>query len=186
MVKEKRSFVFLAEGFEEIEAIATIDILKRAEVDVVSVSVGSTLEVTGAHGITVKADALFEEEVFLDAQCLILPGGMPGTTNLEAHRGLNKLLVEQNKKGGLIAAICAAPMILGKNYLLRNHDAICYPGFESHLDSAFISKLSTVKSGNIITAKSAGVVFDFALMIVHALKGDEAVEQLKQTLYFKE
>ena len=146
-------FLFLADGFEEIEAVTTIDVLRRGGVEVQVVSIGDDLVITGAHHIAVKADVLFGDVDFKDAKLLILPGGMPGTTNLGNHAGLTKLLLNQNKKGGLIAAICAAPSILGKLHLLRNQTAVVYPGFEEYLSEAYIGKENVVTSCNILTAR---------------------------------
>ncbi|MDO9153398.1 MAG: DJ-1/PfpI family protein, partial [Paludibacter sp.] len=121
-------FLFLADGFEEIEAIAPIDIFRRAEIDLITVSVKNELAVTGAHGVTVLADTLFDEVDFSGNDLLFLPGGMPGTTNLDHHAGLKNLIESQTTQNKMIAAICAAPSILGKMKLLKGKEAICYPG----------------------------------------------------------
>lgn len=171
-------YLFLAEGFEEIEAIAPIDVFRRAELDVTTVSVSGDQLVTGAHGITVAADALFEE-LSLDGDFLIfLPGGMPGTLNLEVHEGLRGLIAQQAGAGNTIAAICAAPSILGKMGILKGKEAICYPGFESYLHGAIVSTETVVQSGNVFTAKGPGVAVDFALKLVGALKSEEVASQV--------
>jgi 4-methyl-5(b-hydroxyethyl)-thiazole monophosphate biosynthesis len=172
------AYLFLANGFEEIEAIAPIDILRRANINIQTVSISNTKEVTGAHGIIIHADLLFTGTHFSINEMLILPGGMPGTKNLDAHQGLKKILSEQSEKGGKIAAICAAPSILGKMGLLKGKEAICYPGFEEALSGVVISKSLVVKSGNIITAKGAGVAVEFALKIVEELKGKSESERI--------
>lgn len=176
------TYLFLAEGFEEIEAISTIDILRRANVDLKTISIGATLEVTGAHGITIKADNLFDEIDFSNNEMLILPGGMPGTKNLELHLGLQKTLLLQFNNNKLIAAICAAPSILGKLGMLKGKEAICYPGFESYLSDALLSSKAVVQSGNVITAKGAGVAIEFALKIVSCLKGETIANDISSSI----
>lgn len=175
-------FVFLAEGFEEIEAIAPIDIFKRANIVVETISISDKLEVCGAHGITVLADKLFSEADFNNNDLLFLPGGMPGTKNLDAHEGLKKLINVQVGTNKPVAAICAAPSILGKMGLLNGKEAICYPGFESQLLGATISKNRMVKSGNIFTAKGAGVSIPFAISIVAELISKEVADKIAETI----
>lgn len=175
-------FVFLAEGFEEIEAITPIDILKRAEIELTTVSITNSKVVCGAHNISVVADLLFAEADFSTNDLLLLPGGMPGTLNLEAHEGLKNLLLLQAAKGKYIAAICAAPSILGKLNLLQAKEAICYPGFEKHLLGAKLSEKQVVISGNIITAMGAGVALEFALKLVEVLKGKEMASSIAKTI----
>jgi len=173
-----RILLFLAEGFEEIEAVAPIDVFRRAGIDVTTVSVSDKLTVTGAHGIGVNADVIFEKADLCGDFLIYLPGGMPGTTNLDNHTGLKKLIEKQAAKGATIAAICAAPSILGKMGLLKEKEAICYPGFESFLTDAKISSSTIVKSGNILTAKGPGVAIPFALKIVEELKGKDTAQQV--------
>jgi 4-methyl-5(b-hydroxyethyl)-thiazole monophosphate biosynthesis len=173
-----RILLFLAEGFEEIEAVAPIDVFRRAGIDVTTVSVSDKLTVTGAHGIGVNADVIFEKADLSGDFLIYLPGGMPGTTNLDNHTGLKKLIEKQAAKGATIAAICAAPSILGKMGLLKEKEAICYPGFESFLTDAKISSSTIVKSGNILTAKGPGVAIPFALKIVEELKGKDTAQQI--------
>ena len=175
-------FVFLADGFEEIEAIAAIDIFRRAEIKVTTVSVSTSLIVIGAHDVKVYADSLFSDIQFSSDSLLYLPGGMPGTTNLDNHEGLKSLIKRHATDGGLIAAICAAPSILGKMNLLKAKEAICYPGFESTLKNAVISQSKISKSGNIFTAKAAGVAVQFALKIVEELKGKELAFEIKESI----
>ncbi len=179
-----KAFVFLADGFEEIEAIAPIDILRRADIEVMTVSVSTDKTVRGAHGISVIADQLFSEADFSIMDLLILPGGMPGTANLDAHSGLKNLIrkhLEQNKKTG---AICAAPSILGKIGLLEGKEAICYPGFENQLLGATLSDKKVVKSGEIITAKGAGVALEFAFKLVEELKGKGVANRVSDSICF--
>lgn len=173
-------YLFLADGFEEIEAIAPVDIFRRAGIEVVTVSVNQKTIVTGAHAIPVMADKIFEETEFTGDYTLFLPGGLPGTYNLDAHKGLHALLEKQAAEGKNIAAICAAPSILGKKGLLRGREAICYPGFEDKLEGATISEETMVKAGNIFTAKAAGVAVHFALAIVAELKGVDVAAKIQQ------
>ena len=126
-------FVLLADGFEEIEALAPVDILRRGGQDVFTASINGTLWVTSSHGITVKADILFEEAPLEQADMLLLPGGMPGSKNLDEHKGVRQALLAQDRREGHIGAICAAPMVLGHLGLLKGRRATCSPGFESHL-----------------------------------------------------
>ncbi len=180
----KKVFLFLAEGFEEIEAIAPIDILRRAEIPTVTVSITEKREVVGAHGITVLADQLFDETDFSESDFLILPGGLNGMLNLKSHRQLAKLLQQQNKQQNRVAAICAAPSILGELGVLQNREAICYPGFEENLKGAKISSSSVVTDENITTAKGPGVAIDFSLKIVEILKGKEVAEKVASDMIY--
>jgi 4-methyl-5(b-hydroxyethyl)-thiazole monophosphate biosynthesis len=178
-------YLFLAEGFEEIEAIAPIDIFRRAGLIVTTVSISDEKAVTGAHGITVLADSIFEQTNFVEDSMLFLPGGLPGTTNLDNHSGLKTLIQIQSDKGNKMAAICAAPSIFGKMGLLADKEAICYPGFENQLQKATLSTSDTIRSGNIFTAKAAGSAMDFTLMIVSDLKGKEVAEAIRASMFIK-
>lgn len=175
-------YLFLAEGFEEIEAVAPMDIFRRASLEMVTVSVTGDLLVCGAHGICVKADKLFEDVAFEGEYLIYLPGGMPGTTNLDNHAGLKSLIASQVERGQQVAAICAAPSILGKMGYLQNKEAICYPGFEGLLKGATISEHKVVKSGNIFTAKGPGVAMSFALRLVEEIKGKQVADQVADAL----
>ena len=177
----KKVFIFLADGFEEIEAIAPIDILRRAELDVVTVSISDSKTVTGAHGIKVEADQLFTETTFGENDYYVLPGGYDGMLNLSAHQGVNELLKKQHSEGKKLAAICASPSVLGKLGILEGKEAICYPGFEGKLTGAVISKKSVVEDGNVITGKGPGVAVQFALKIVESLKGRETASQVSDS-----
>jgi 4-methyl-5(b-hydroxyethyl)-thiazole monophosphate biosynthesis len=177
------AYIFLADGFEEIEAITPIDILRRAGIETVTVSISESLRVVGAHHIAVEADCLFSSCDFTQADALILPGGLPGTTNLGAHQPLLDLLKRHHDAEKLTAAICAAPSILGKLNLLDGKEAICYPSFEKALHAATISGSKVVRSGNIITAKAAGVATEFALELVATLKGTEEAQKIAQAIH---
>ena len=172
-------YMFLAEGFEEIEALCPLDLLRRAGVEITTVGVGSKT-VMGAHGIGVVADMTEDELYDFSADMIILPGGMPGTLNLNASDKVHKAIGEAVKNGSYIAAICAAPSILGELGLLRGKEAICYPGFEKKLDGAKISKKRVVADGKIITAAGMGVALDFGLALVELLCGKEEAEALRK------
>lgn len=169
----KRAVVCLAEGFEEIEAIGSIDILRRAGIDTVVVSVSGNLSVTGAHAITVKADQMVEKTDFSGVDMIVLPGGMPGAKHLKEHELLREKLLAFHQNGKFIAAICAAPMVLGDLGILENRKATCYPGFENQLKSAILTPDAVVEDRHVITGKGPGLVFDFALKLVEKLSGKE-------------
>ncbi|MDD6728902.1 MAG: DJ-1/PfpI family protein [Eubacteriales bacterium] len=174
-------YLFLADGFETIEALAVVDMLRRAKIDVKTVGVtGKTVQ--SAQKITVTADITVDEFEPLDLDAVVLPGGMPGTLNLEAN-GVVQQAVDyavDNKK--LVCAICAAPSILGHKGLLKGREAICFPGFEEDLTGAKLSEKFVVTDGNFITAKGAGVAVDFGLEIVKQLAGEELSQKIRETI----
>jgi 4-methyl-5(b-hydroxyethyl)-thiazole monophosphate biosynthesis len=178
-------FIFLAEGFEETEAIGTIDVLRRGDLEVTTVSVTGKNAVTGAHGIPVVADKLFAETDFSGGQMLVFPGGMPGAGNLNAHEGLKALIQQYHVENKKLSAICAAPLILGGLGLLRGKKATAYPGFENTLQGAQVVGDKVVKAGNIITGKGPGFVFDFALAIVAELQGQDKADEVAAGLLLK-
>lgn len=174
----KKAFLFLANGFEEIEALGTVDILRRSGVNVKTVSISDTKEVIGAHQITVLADVLLNEADFSEGDAFILPGGMPGATNLDASVALKNMLVEKYNNGKLIAAICAAPLVLGGLGFLKGRKATAYPGFESKLIGADATGASVEVDGNVITGKGPALVFDFGLALVTYLRGKDVAEEV--------
>ena len=178
----KLIYCFLADGFEEVEAISPIDMLRRAGAEVKTVGVTGKI-VTGAHGIPVEAD-ITEDEISLDAgvQAVILPGGMPGTLNLEKSETVKEAVRFAAGNGKLVCAICAAPSILGHMGLLDGKEAIAYPGFEKDLIGASVSDKYVVRDGTFITAKGAGVAVDFGLEIVCALFGKEASDNIRKSI----
>ena len=173
-------YIFLAEGFEEIEALAPLDLLRRAGVEVRTVGVGSRT-VVGSHSIPVVADMLDTELRDDSPEMIILPGGMPGTLNLNASEIVHKAIRNAVDSGAYICAICAAPLILGRLGLLSGKEAICYPGFEDELVGAKISEKTVAVDGKIITAKGMGAAIDFGLTLVATLKGNEIAENLRKT-----
>ncbi len=179
-------YLMLADGFEEIEALTPLDILRRAEIEVQTVGVtGQT--VTGAHSIPVKADITIKEINLQEITAIILPGGMPGTLNLKADKTVEKAIITAFENGKLIAAICAAPSILGSLGLLKNKTATCFPGFENELIGAEINRDDfVVKCDNFITAAGAGVASEFGFSIVDYLLGSTKKSQdLKNTMQYK-
>ncbi len=172
----KESYVFLADGFEEIEALSVIDILRRAEIPVKTVSITSSLQVHGAHGVTVNADVLYDNTLFADPLWLILPGGLPGATNLYEFAPLQGLLEQQKASAeGRIAAICAAPAeVLGRMGLLKGEKATCYPGFEEKLNCEAVDE-PVVVSGKFVTGNGPGNAIPWALKIVEETLGHEAM-----------
>ena len=176
----KDAFVFLAAGFEEIEAITVIDVLRRAGMNVQTVSITSALQVKGAHGVTVNADLLFDNTLFSNPDWLILPGGMPGATNLYEFGPLQGLLKSQyESKEGRIAAICAAPaVVLGQLGLLKGQKATCYPGFENLIENAEIIDAPVVVSNKFVTGNGPAYALPWALTIVMEALGQEAAAKV--------
>lgn len=181
-----KSYLFLAPGFEEIEALATVDILRRAGMDVVTVSVDDDLVVAGAHKIPVTADASINEIEPSTGGWLILPGGMPGATNLAACERLNTMLRTHHAAGGSIAAICASPaVVLYPLGLLDGIEATCYPGFEDSMPRARVKEDGVVATSSIITGRGPGFTPQFALAIVSATLGIEAVDRVATGMLLK-
>ena len=180
----KQVYLFLAEGFETIEALTVVDILRRAGIPITTVSITDNKEVISAHKIKVEADDVFAACDFSDASMLVLPGGMPGTTNLEAHAGLSALIDQAHEKGVKLAAICAAPSILGKKGFLKGKNATAFPGFDSKLLEANVKDQKVVTDGDIITARGMGVTIDFALEIVKELGYAEEAEKVGTAIQF--
>ena len=177
-------YVFFANGFEEIEALTVVDMLRRAEVETVMVSIMPEKTVLGAHNIPVVADGLFEDYNYSDGDMLVLPGGMPGTNNLMAHEGLRDELFVYCDAQKYMAAICAAPSVLGMNGMLRGKKATCYPGFEDKLLGAEVTKERVVTDGNIITSKGMGTAIDFAAAMIEVLCGEEVAQNVLKTVQY--
>jgi len=175
--------IHLANGFEEIEALAVVDILRRAEIATEIVSITGQKEVTGAHDITVIADSLFEEVNYEEVKMILLPGGMPGSRNLDQHQGLRNQIKNFHTNGKPLGAICAAPLVLGSAGVLKGKAATCYPGFEKELPGAKVSGQPIIRDGNIITGKGAGYAMHFALEIVKILKDNATAEHIKNAMF---
>lgn len=177
-------YLFLAEGFEEIEGLTVVDMLRRAEIEITTVSITGNLLVAGGHRIKVEADGIFEDYDYEKAELLVLPGGMPGTKNLAAHEGLVNLLKKFRNEDKALAAICAAPSILGENGLLEGKKVTCFPGYEDKLIGAAITGLKAVTDGNIITGKGMGTAIDFSLEIIRFIKDKETAEKIGKTIQY--
>lgn len=182
----KQVEIFLADGFEEIEALTVVDVLRRAGISVEMVSVTKSLSVKGSHGISVMADILFEDMDVLKADMLVLPGGMPGTLHLGSHEGLATLLKEWNKKKQYIGAICAAPSVLGKLGILDKKEACCYPSFEDKLTGAKVVFTPVACAENIITSRGMGTAIPFALQLTTVLCGQEKAQEISKSILFSE
>lgn len=174
-------FMFFAPGFEEVEAIATLDVIRRANIEIEAVGINSK-SVTGSHGITVVTDKTADEISFEKLEGVILPGGMPGTTNLMADEKVNSAIDFCTENNKLICAICAAPMILGRKGILEGKNATCFPGFEEELSGANATGEFVVADGNVITGKGMGSAVNFGLEIVKHIKGSDFAENLRSTL----
>lgn len=182
----KKAYLFYAEGFEEVEALTVVDLLRRGKVDCVTVSISGDYDVTGSHGITIRADRLFDEQALDDADMLILPGGMPGTNNLKAHTGLDALICEYDKAGKYLAAVCAAPTVYGEKGLLEGKNATCYPGLEDGLKGANAKTDSVVHDGQYITSRGMGTCIDFGLKLLSLLENSETADAIgKAVVYYK-
>ena len=175
-------YLFLADDFEEIEALTVVDVLRRANLQVRTISVTDSLTVRGAHGIPVVSDALFSNCSFEKVKALVLPGGMPGAETLGKHKGLTELLKKHADTEAVIAAICAAPMVLGQLGLLNGKKAVVYPGFESKLEGARVQKDLVVVDGNTITGKGPAAALPFAFALVEKLVGKDTVNQLHKDM----
>lgn len=169
-------YQFFADGFEDIEALIPLDIMRRGGVEFITVSINGSEEVTSAHGVTIKTDMTFEKGNFDDADLLMLPGGMPGAENLNRHEGVKKAILAQAGRGKLVAAICAAPMVLGGLGLLDGRRATCYPGFEQYLKGAeYTGELYTV-DGNIVTGEGPAAALPYAYKLLSMLKDSNTAD----------
>lgn len=187
-MERKTALLFLADGFEVIEALTVVDLLRRADVPVKTVSIMEKKEVVSSHSVTVTADQLYEEADFSDASMLILPGGMPGTKNLEAFGPLMARLDEWNEAGRDIAAICAAPSIFAHRGYLKGKDACSYPTFEEHLaeGGAHVNHNEVTVSGHMIMARGMGCAIPFGLAIVERLADRESAEKIKIGIVYEQ
>ncbi len=178
METNKRAAIFLAEGFEEVEALTTVDLLRRVDIYVDMISISNDFMVLGAHGICVKADLLIENLKQEQYDVMILPGGMPGTKNLGEHEKLMQIIKNHCEKEKLTAAICAAPSLLGKLDLLKNKNACCYPGWEKFLSGATVSERPVEISLPVITSRGLGTAIPFSLAIIETLLSKEQASKL--------
>ena len=176
--------VFMADGTEEIEALTVVDLLRRAGISVETVSISDEPYITGSHNIKVGVDTGISSVSIDDACMIVLPGGMPGTLNLGADTTVTKTIREFAAKGKLVAAICAAPSVLGENHILEGKKATCHPGFEEKLLGAEWSKQPVVVDGNVITSRGMGTAIAFGLEIVRYFTDDAKVDHIRQGLVY--
>ncbi len=177
----KKVLLFFANGTEEIEALTAVDLLRRAGAQVTVAGVGGT-ELTGSHGIRVTADIEENEIPSFDYDMVVVPGGMPGTNHMDASEIVDKALSAVHNRGGFLAAICAAPLVLGKRGYLSGKKAICYPGFEPYLTGAILSEMRVCRDGCVITAAGAGAATDFALALIDALFGADKASEIRRSI----
>ena len=177
--------IFMADGCEEIEGLTVVDVVRRAKMDIVTISITGKKEVTGSHNVTFLADALASEVNYEELDGIVLPGGMPGTLNLGADETVNKVIREFAAAGKMVGAICAAPSVLGAAGILEGKHATCHPGFEEKLIGATTSDEEVVVDGNIITSRGMGTAIAFAIAIVRYFKDDTAVGEIKKGLVYR-
>lgn len=177
--------IFLAPGFEECEALLVVDLCRRAGLDITTVSIEDKCEVTSSHNVTVIADCILADVDFNSLDMIILPGGMPGTLNLEACEPLMKQLESFYEKGKCVSAICAAPSIFGHKGFLKGRKAVSFPSFESHLEGAEVSQKSVAVSDHVTTSRGLGTAIDFGLAIVERYCGSEKAEEVAQKIVYR-
>ena len=180
----KQVCVFLADGFEEVEALTTVDLLRRARVYVDTVSITDDYKVHGAHGINVQTEDLFDEVDFNEFDMVVLPGGMPGTLNLKNHAGVRKVVTAFVQAGKPVGAICAAPTVLADLGLLNGKKATCYPACEPDMSGAILTGENVAVDGNIITSRGVGTAIDFALEIISVLVGKEMAKKIASEIVY--
>ena len=175
----KKVCVLLADGFEEIEGLTVVDLLRRAKIYVDTVSIMDDYIVHGAHGINVQTEDLFDE-----VDLVVLPGGMPGTLNLKEHDGVRYVVKQYAKEGRFVGAICAAPTILKSLGLLEGRRATCYPGVEDEMENVILTETAVVVDDNIITSQGVGTAIDFALKLIEVLDGEEKAKEIAESIVF--
>ena len=176
-------YVFLADGFEIIEALAPVDVMTRAGLDVKTVGV-TAMTVTSSCGVQVNCDMDINDFDFYNVEAIVLPGGMPGTLNLENNEIVQKAIDNAMNISVPVCAICAAPSILGKMGILNGKKATCFPGFEEYLKGAILTDLPAVRDGNIITSRGAGAAFDFGFLLLSALTDSKTAEKLSRDMKY--
>lgn len=181
----KKIGIFMADGCEEIEGLTVVDIVRRAKMEIVMISITGKREVTSSHQVTFLTDALAAEVDYDTLDGIVLPGGMPGTLNLQADETVNKVIRQFAAEGRLVCAICAAPSVLGAADILEGKWATCHPGFEEKLTGAKVEEKEVVVDGNVITSRGMGTAIPFALEIVRYFADDETVEQVRKGLVYR-
>lgn len=175
-----KTIILLADGFEEVEALTPLDVLRRAGVDVDLVSIMEREVVVGAHSVPVMADSLFENIDKDNVGMVIVPGGMPGAAHIDMHEGVGELITRLSNEERPLAAICAGPMVFGRRGLLKGRRATCYPGFEKYLEGAEYTSRLVERDGNFITGKGPGAAMDFAFEILTLLMGADMAAEVKK------
>ena len=178
-------YVFMADGTEEVEALTVIDLLRRARVNVVTVSVMAEKKIVSSHNIGIETDELYGQSEYMDGDMIVLPGGMPGATHLKNHEALRSVLFAYKEAGKYLAAICAAPSVFGWNGMLEGKKAICYPGFEEELTGAVVTDEGVVTDGQFITSKGLGTAIDFSLELIRLLVNAETAENIAKAVQYK-
>ena len=181
----KKAGIFLADGFEEVEGLTVVDLLRRAGMEVEMLSIMGRELVESSHKVMVKTDKLAEEAEYESFDILVLPGGMPGTLNLGNSQIVQESLKKQNQRGRWIGAICAAPSVLGEAGLLKGKEAVCYPGFEEKLLEAKVCFESVKVDGNVITSRGMGTAIDFGLAIIEQLLSKEKAEEIGKSIIYR-
>ena len=181
----KKVYIFLADGFEEIEGLTVVDLMRRAKIDIQTVSITDTREITGSHGICLKTDLIFGQTDFTDADMLVLPGGMPGTKHLRDYEPLAELLLAFHEKKGRIGAICAAPTVLSGLGILSDRSVTSYPSCEPDIKAKQYLTDEVVVDGNIITSRGLGTAIPFALCLISQLLGREKAEEIRQSIVYR-
>lgn len=177
-------YIFLADGFEEVEGLTVVDLLRRAGIEIETVSIKGTRDVLTSHGISLLADRIFAETDFSDAGMLVLPGGMPGTRNLAAYKPLTDLLESFYNKGGKVAAICAAPSVFASLGILKGRRATAYPSFMDKLNGAHTCEETVVVDGNVTTSRGMGTAIDFGLSLIEQLLSREKAAEIAESIVY--
>lgn len=178
--------VLLADGCEEVEALTVVDLLRRANISVCMASVSNSKKIIGSHGIEFYADELFQNVILKDFSGVFLPGGLPGTHTLRHNSDVIQVIRDLYKKGLLVSAICAAPVVLEKAGILTGKSVTCYPGFETMITEGTVISKKVVVDGNIITGQSVGTAFEFGVQLIVYLKGEQAGQEIREQCLFKE
>lgn len=180
----KKAVMLFAEGFEEVEALMTVDILMRGGVDVKLASITEEMEVCGSHGIRIKMDTTIAQVDFEKQDAVLIPGGMPGTLNLGNSPEVTGVLTKMHEKGKIVGAICAAPSVLGQCGILKGKKATCYPGFEDKLTGAEFVNGKAVVDGNIVTSRGLGTSMEFGFALLELLVSKEKAEEVRDQIVF--
>ena len=184
VVLSKKVYIFLADGFEDIEGLTVVDLLRRAQIDIKTVSIKDTKEAQTAHGISLLTDLLFDEVDFTDADMLVLPGGMPGTNYLRDHEGLAELLKKQYEAGKWVAAICAAPSVFGGLGFLKDRKATSYPGCLDGIPVGEYTEEPVAVDGNVVTSRGVGTAIAFALKLIEVLISKEKADEIAASIVY--